>query len=191
MTGQVCYSGTAENDPDDVSTAERTMSENCLLPLPSTASTFFEMLDYEFRRAIRYRNAVTLMFIKLCRLDEIVGNHGQKAAERVMSEIERIIRSNIRNTDRHFVYGKDEFMIILPNTQKTGASNLIPKLQRLIEAYRYTNGSESSLKLTPKFGLASYPEQEFKTDFQENTEECAKTKVNHNVIKLVRYNTAS
>ena len=143
--------------PNDMETMETTMSETCLCPAPSASNYFYEILEYEFHRAVRYKNAVTLMFIKLCHLEEIVGSYGQKTAECIISEIERIIRSNIRNTDRGFIYSKDEFMIILPNTPQKNASNMIPKLQRLIEEYRYTNGHGASLKLTPRFGLASYP----------------------------------
>ena len=167
------------------------MSENILLPLPSTPNSFFEMLDYEFRRAIRYKNAVTLMFIKLCRLDEIVGTHGQTAAECIMSEIERIIRSNIRNTDRQFIYGKDEFMIILPNTPKKSAISLIPKLQRLIGEYRYSNGRGTSLNLTPKIGLASYPNLEDPADDPAIRDDFSRPKASQSVIKLIRSNTAS
>jgi diguanylate cyclase (GGDEF)-like protein len=150
---------------------ETTMSENSLYPVSSVSNYFFEILEYEFHRAVRYKNAVTLMFIKLCHLDEIVGSYGQKTAECIISEIERVIRSNIRNTDRGFVYSKDEFMIILPNTPQKNASNMIPKLQRLIEEYHYTNGHGTSLKLTPRFGLASYPNFE-DTDVESIKTDC-------------------
>ena len=122
----------------------------------SKTSHFFEILDYEFHRAMHYKNAITLMFIKICHLDEIVRAYGQVTAESMILEIESLIRSNIRHTDQGFMYGKDEFMIILPNTPKDGASCMIPKLQRLIESYRYNKQKEVSVQLTPKFGIASY-----------------------------------
>jgi len=124
--------------------------------ISSKTSHFFEILDYEFHRAMRYQNAITLMFIKLCHLDEIVREYGQVTAESMISEVERLIRSNIRHTDRGFMYGKDEFMIILPNTPKDGAHCMIPKLQRLIESYHCNNPSGAFVQLTPKFGIASY-----------------------------------
>lgn len=132
------------------------MIETASLAISSRTSSFYEILDYEFQRAVRYKNAITLMFIQLCHLDEIVRNYGQQAAEQTISEIERLIRSNIRSTDRGFIYGKYEFMIILPNTPKDRAHSMIPKLQRVIESYRLTNGKGSIVALTPKFGIASY-----------------------------------
>jgi len=132
------------------------MVETASLSISSRTSTFYEILDYEFQRAVRYKNAITLMFIKLCRLDEIDRHCSQQRAEQTISEIERLIRSNIRNTDRGFIYGKDELMIILPNTPKDGAYSMIPKLQRVIEGYCLTNEKGASVTLKPKFGIASY-----------------------------------
>jgi diguanylate cyclase (GGDEF)-like protein len=132
------------------------MVESASLSISSRTSSFYEILDYEFQRAVRYKNVITLMFIRLCHLDEIVRKYGQQTAEQTISEIERLIRSNIRNTDRGFIYGKDEFMIILPNTQKDGAHSMIPKLKRVIESYRLTNEKGAVVTLTPQFGIASY-----------------------------------
>jgi diguanylate cyclase (GGDEF)-like protein len=129
------------------------MVENAI---SSKTSHFFEILDFEFHRAMRYKIAITLMFIKLCHLDDIVREHGQVTADGMISEIERLIRSNIRRTDKGFMYGKDEFMIILPNTPKDGAHSMIPKLQRLIESCHQNNQRGASVQLTPKFGIASY-----------------------------------
>jgi len=156
MTGLLCYSGTSENDAGSVP-AEKSMMENGVLPLHTTMNGFFEMLEYEFHRAVRYKNALTLMFIKLCRLEELTGICGQLNAERVITEIERIIRSNIRFSDRGFMYGKDEYMIILPQTTRNNADRMIPKLQSIIENYRFSNDRGISYNLTPKFGLVSFP----------------------------------
>lgn len=166
------------------------MSETCLYPAPSASNYFFEILEYEFHRAVRYKNAVTLMFIKLCHLDEILGSYGQNTAECILSEIERIIRSNIRNTDRGFIYSKDEFMIILPNTPQKNASSMIPKLQRLIEEYRYANGHGAALKLTPRFGLASYPNFEEATGETVKTDSFPKPMLSNAAIKVKKCNAA-
>ena len=133
------------------------MAESNALPLSANTGDFFKILDYEFYRAVRYNNVVTLMFIKLCHLDEIAGNYGQLTAARLLRGIERLIRDNIRQSDREFIYGKDELMLILPNTPKDGAHCMVPKLQRLIEGYLLTNEREVAVTVRPKFGIASYP----------------------------------
>jgi diguanylate cyclase (GGDEF)-like protein len=133
------------------------MAENCLLTVITQRSSFYEILDYEFHRAVKYNNVMTLMFIKLYHLDEIIRNRDQLSTERIISEIEHLIRSNIRNTDRGFMYGKDEYMIILPNTPKSDASRIIPKLKQILEGYHFTGGKGKHVALQVKFGIASYP----------------------------------
>jgi len=123
----------------------------------TNTNEFFEILDYEFHRAARYKNDLTLLFIKLSNLSEIAKNYGQLAATRVFSKIERLIRDNIRASDREFIYGNDELMIILPQTPKEGAHSMVPKLKHLIGRCFLTEGKESRVTITPKFGIASYP----------------------------------
>ena len=183
MVGQLCYSEPPDNLPDIMS-PEKTMAENCILSAPSSMNGFFEVLEYEFHRAVRYKNAVTLIFIKLCRLDDIVGICGQLTAERIVSEIERIIRTNIRLTDRGFMYGKDEYMIILPQTSKHNASHIIPKLQRLIEDYHFSNERGMSFNLNPKFGIASFPFNERSIEKSINTVNCTKMKECNAIINV-------
>ena len=133
------------------------MMKNNVLSLSFITDNFNEILDYELHRASRYKNTVTLMFIKIGQLDNISRNNGQLAAALILWEIELLIRENIRNADREFIYGNDEFMVILPHTPKEGASRVVSKLKQLIENYPFTNGKESHVSLTPKFGIASYP----------------------------------
>lgn len=124
---------------------------------PSNSNFFYEILDYEFERAARCKNAVTLMFIKLDQLGEIGRNYGEAAATRIVLEIEQLIQANIRSSDRGFVYGQDEFMIILPDTPKERAHQIISKLKGLIENYPLANGRGGHVTVAPQFGIASYP----------------------------------
>jgi diguanylate cyclase (GGDEF)-like protein len=123
----------------------------------TTSYDFFDMLDYEFKRAARYNNEVTLLFIKLSNLGEVSTRYGQLTASRVLSKIERLIRENIRSSDREFIYGSDEFMLILPQTPKEGANCMIPKLKRLMEHCYFISGDETHVTIIPKFGIASFP----------------------------------
>lgn len=177
MTGLFCYSGVTDDDTDIMPTGS-IMAEKTITPLSHTMNYFFEVLEYEFRRAVRYRNEMTLIFIKLCRLDEIVKICGQLTADRILSEIESIIRTNIRFTDRGFIYGKDEYMIILPQTSRNNAGIMISKLQRLIENYHFPSEKGLSYNLSPKFGIASFP---FRKDSTEGPQK-NRGKTNKNTI---------
>ena len=125
--------------------------------MSSNANRFYEMLDCEFSRASRYRYDVTLLFIKLCNLNEISSTYGQLTAALILSKIESLIKNNIRSSDQQFIYGSDEFMIIAPQTSKSAAKYMILKLKRLMEGFCFSNDRDTSVTITPKFGIASYP----------------------------------
>ena len=133
------------------------MADIDLFSSSPNASRFFEILEDEFERAVRIGTEVTLIFIKLGRLADIGKSYGQFTAERILREINRLIDDNIRIADRGFIYGKDEFMIILRDTPKDGAQNMVPKLKRIIENCNCIKDSDIPISLAPLFGIASYP----------------------------------
>jgi diguanylate cyclase (GGDEF)-like protein len=117
---------------------------------------FYEILEYEFNRASRYRNDVALIFIKIGRLDEIGRHYGHLTARRLLRKIERLIGANIRRIDWHFHYESDELMIILPNTAINGAKSMVPKLTRLIESCPFSGKDGTRINLSPQFSITSY-----------------------------------
>ena len=123
----------------------------------SSARDFFETLDYEFSRASRYRYDVTLLFIKLCNLNEISTLYGNLTATLILSKIEGLIKNNIRSCDHEFIYGNDELMIIVPQTPKDKAEIMMLKLKRLMEDFCFSNDKDPCITVSPKFGVASYP----------------------------------
>lgn len=123
----------------------------------SNTKNFYEMLDYEFSRASRYRYDVTLLFIKLCNLSEINDLYGQLTSTLILSKIENLIKENIRSSDHEFIYGNDELMIIVPQTPKDKAEFLMLKLKRLLENFCFSSDKNACITIEPKFGVASYP----------------------------------
>ena len=123
----------------------------------SNTNNFYEMLDYEFKRASRYRYDVTLLFIKLCNLSEISNSYGQLTATLILSKIQNLIKDNIRSSDHEFIYGSDELMIIVPQTPKDKAEFMMMKLKRLMEKFCFSNDKDACITISPKFGVASYP----------------------------------
>lgn len=133
------------------------MRENELTIGSNNTNRIYEILDYEFARAERYGIKVTLLFIKIAQLGEIGRKYGEQTAARIFREVYQLICLNIRHIDREFIYGRDEFLIILPHTPKERARNLIAKLKGIIEDYPFTDNGDHRFTLSPKFGISSYP----------------------------------
>jgi diguanylate cyclase (GGDEF)-like protein len=132
------------------------MTHGHVTGISADVNRFYEVLDYEFNRAARYKNDVALIFIKIGQLDKIGELFGHLAAKRLLRKIERLIGANIRRIDWHFHYETDELMIILPNTTINGAKSVVPKLARLIESCRFSDKEGTQIDLLPQFSIASY-----------------------------------
>lgn len=76
---------------------------------------------------------------------------GHQAGDRVLKEVGEILKENLRRNDFVGRYGGEEFLIVLPNTDKKNAKFVAEKLRRIIES-RYF--SFPGRRLTVSFGVA-------------------------------------
>lgn len=119
---------------------------------------FFEQVDYEVARAKRYETPLSLVFFDLDRFKRVNDTYGHLDGSRLLAEVGAIVQKNIRKTDRAARYGGDEFVIILPQTEKAGARVLATKLLEALHDYPFVSNSGDRLKVTGSFGIASFPE---------------------------------
>jgi diguanylate cyclase (GGDEF)-like protein len=121
------------------------------------ADTFLNVLEVESSKAEHSGRSVALIFIRIAQLEDMARHLGELYTLNLLREIDLLIRVNIRCTDREFIYGKNEFMLILPDTTKEGARQLLFKLRRIIENFPAADRSGSPVRLVPRFGISSYP----------------------------------
>lgn len=119
---------------------------------------FFEQVEYEVERAKRYQNPLSLVFFDLDKFKSVNDTYGHLIGSRLLAEVGAVVQKNIRKTDRAARYGGDEFVVILPQTEKTGALNFAAKLREALTTETFTNNSGERLTVTGSFGVASYPE---------------------------------
>jgi diguanylate cyclase (GGDEF)-like protein len=82
---------------------------------------------------------------------------GHSAGDRVLQEIARAMRGQIRETDYLARYGGEEFVLLLPKTGLEGGHALAEKLCGTIEALEVpVIGPEGRVQVTVSIGLALY-----------------------------------
>lgn len=121
------------------------------------ASYLLDFLDYELARAKRYRTNVSVVFIDLDHFKDVNDTHGHLVGSRLLSEVGALIHANVRKTDMAARYGGDEFVLVLPNTDKAGALRLAKNLRNKLRSTEFLTGYGMNIKITGSFGLASYP----------------------------------
>jgi len=122
------------------------------------ARYFDELLDIELSRAKRFSVSLSLVFIDLDFFKLVNDNHGHLVGSRMLSEIGQLFKQRIRNVDFGARYGGDEFVLILPQTDKNGAYELVSNLREMVSSYVLTTDEGKEVSVTASFGIASYPE---------------------------------
>lgn len=122
------------------------------------ARYFDEILDIEINRAQRFNVPVALVFIDLDHFKLVNDRHGHLIGSRVLAEIGQLIKRRLRAVDCGARYGGDEFVIILPQTDKMGAYELVVNLQERICKHELVAEDGTPIRVTASFGIAAMPE---------------------------------
>ena len=119
---------------------------------------FFEQIEYEVERSKRYNTPLSLVFFDLDHFKDVNDTYGHLTGSRLLSEVGAVVSENIRKIDKAARYGGDEFVIILPHTEKSGASAFALKLHSELRNKAFFSNSGDLLAVTGSFGVASFPE---------------------------------
>lgn len=127
-----------------------------------TPSQLLISLDYEHTRAERYGHPLTCMVVRLANAEQIAEANATASADRAMGLIGTGLKRCIRAVDHLFRLRRDEFCILLPETDGAGASHV---LRRLEEQAR--SGELWSERIEPRpevaIALVSTPETSVKS----------------------------
>lgn len=99
-----------------------------------TPSQLLISLDYEHTRAERYGHPLTCMVVRLDNAGGIAAASEHGNADRAMALIGAGLRSCIRSVDQLFRLRRDEFCILLPETDGAGAAHVLRRLRGQVES---------------------------------------------------------
>jgi diguanylate cyclase (GGDEF)-like protein len=116
------------------------------------------LIEEEIERVRRFGGKLSLIFIDLDFFKTINDTRGHLVGSRTLSEVGKLIKGNVRKICKAARYGGDEFVIVMPNTGKSGAMTLATKLCELFRAYDFLDDNEVSFNMTASFGIATFPD---------------------------------
>lgn len=118
---------------------------------------FLERLHEELYRVGRFGSTVSLILFDLDFFKRINDRHGHQVGDTVLVEVARLVqRSVVRRIDVVGRYGGEEFAVMLPGTDESGALVVAERLRAAIEGMVVEHGG-TRISLTASFGVASYP----------------------------------
>ena len=119
---------------------------------------FNELIDYEIERARRYGNSLSIVFFDLDYFKLVNDTHGHLVGSRILSEIGALVKRYTRRVNLAARYGGDEFVMLLPSTDKEGAVKMATDLLDLIRNNPFKADDETPINITASFGVASFPD---------------------------------
>jgi diguanylate cyclase (GGDEF)-like protein len=90
---------------------------------------FFAAVDREIARSLRSNRGFCLLMMDLDELKMINDRYGHYFGDQVLRGVGEVIQSGVRKIDTAARYGGDEFVVLLPETDPTGAWVLAEKVR--------------------------------------------------------------
>ena len=117
--------------------------------------SFDKRLQQEWRRACRTGNPLCVIMIDADFFKLYNDSHGHQEGDHVLTSIAACIRQNTRNTDVAARYGGEEFIIVLPDTEIGGATQVAERIRGAIAKLAIPHGARPGGLVTVSMGVAS------------------------------------
>ena len=122
--------------------------------------SFDEELALEWRRAYRIGDSLALVLVDLDNFKQVNDTHGHPAGDAVLRTVGEVLGSGVRQIDLAARYGGEEFVVLVPESDLKGATQLAKRLRLAISKARTELPDGRLLKVTASFGVAAKGELE-------------------------------
>ncbi|MEO5377541.1 MAG: diguanylate cyclase [Magnetococcus sp. DMHC-6] len=117
---------------------------------------FNNALTIEMSRAKKNGSPLSLVIIDLDHFKRLNDHYGHDAGDYVLKEMAENLRTRgIRDQDIFSRYGGEEFVILLPNTQRDQAMLIAERFRLLIEEHSFVYDNKT-IPVTASMGIAAY-----------------------------------
>jgi diguanylate cyclase (GGDEF)-like protein/PAS domain S-box-containing protein len=99
---------------------------------------FNRILHAEIRRAARYHNTFSVLMFDLDHFKKINDEFGHDKGDKVLKAISTLLLAHLRESDTLSRWGGEEFMVLLPETNRHEATLLAEKLRLAVEEYDFS-----------------------------------------------------
>jgi diguanylate cyclase (GGDEF)-like protein len=118
---------------------------------------FQTLCDYEMERASRYGTELSMVFLDLDHFKTVNDTFGHQTGSRVLKEAGQLFKRTIRVVDHAARYGGDEFVFLLPSTDKQGALAMAHNLLVQLRATEFKSDCGEKMRISASLGVATYP----------------------------------
>jgi diguanylate cyclase (GGDEF)-like protein len=122
-------------------------------------SHFFLLLNLQMERSKRYGTPFSLIIFDVDNFKNYNDTNGHIAGSSALKRVGDLMKEAFRTGDMLAKYGGDEFVVILPNSDKIGAFLGAERIREMVESEHFEGGEHQPKgKVTLSLGISAYPE---------------------------------
>jgi len=133
----------------------------------SNRENFEDMFSVEIASAKQNNTPLSLIIFDIDHFKLVNDTYGHQAGDVILIDLVTVVGSSIKNRDIFARWGGEEFVILTPSTDITGASNLAEKLRKIIASYTFNYVEEG---ITASFGVAQLVSHDVKRSLFEKAD---------------------
>lgn len=115
------------------------------------------VLDHEISRNRRDEAQFCLLFLDIDYFKMVNDGRGHLVGSRLLLELGKILKAQVRSCDYTFRYGGDEFIVLLGNSNAENSKKVAERIRKAVESHTFSVEGHN-LNLTVSIGLACFPE---------------------------------
>lgn len=118
---------------------------------------FLERFESELKRSINYKHTLCVLMIDIDHFKEYNDNFGHLVGDVTLKEVVNAIKENVRKVDLVGRYGGEEFIVVLPETDKMGGVDAAERIRSAIEQKPLKVFDEET-RITISVGVSAFPD---------------------------------
>ncbi|QUW02247.1 GGDEF domain-containing protein [Chloracidobacterium validum] len=125
-----------------------------------TRKSFILEMEREMARSNRYGHPFGLLMMDIDFFKRVNDTYGHLIGSQVLREVAVVIRQTLRDSDIAGRYGGEEYIALLPETDRVRAHEAAERIRAAIESAPFTaslHDPNLKLNLTISVGISSYP----------------------------------
>ncbi len=122
----------------------------------------YEFLSHEIQRSNRYGSPLSVCFLDLDYFKQVNTNYGHQTGSKILKEVAKLLKAQIRSLDLGVRFGGDEFVLILPQTNQSGAYIAAERFRNALSAKPVFLVDGHEIHITASIGISTYEKPESK-----------------------------
>jgi diguanylate cyclase len=110
----------------------------------------------------RYKHPFAIVVLDIDHFKNVNDTYGHAKGDEILKIVAALVKSTIRETDKIFRYGGEEFVIWMPKMETNTAIQASDKIRRVIEGQNW-NAIAKGLDITASFGISCVKENDTTT----------------------------